>query len=121
MSKSKYADTTNRLITIKAFIDSHYTEELRISELAATVGLTTSALCHFTKQNAGQTLISYVLSKRLSMAERELKKTTCSISNICYRCGFSTLSNFNRQFKRRNGCTPTEYRNKFITKNIKDE
>ena len=42
-----------------------------------------------------------------------LVDTSDSISEICYRCGFNNLSNFNWVFKRRRGSTPTEYREKY--------
>ena len=50
---------------------------------------------------------------RVAEAVCRLTDTSDSISEICYRCGFNNLSNFNRVFKRRRGSTPTEYREKY--------
>ena len=39
--------------------------------------------------------------------------TSDSVSVICWRTGFNTLSNFNRLFRKRKGCSPTEFREKY--------
>lgn len=39
--------------------------------------------------------------------------TTDSVSEICRTTGFNTLSNFNRLFRKRKGCNPTEFREKY--------
>lgn len=36
-----------------------------------------------------------------------------SVSEICYACGFNTLTNFNRLFRKRKGCSPTQFRRHF--------
>ena len=43
-------------------------------------------------------------------AARMLVDTNKSIADICYLCGYNNLSNFNRVFKRKKGCAPTEFR-----------
>lgn len=45
------------------------------------------------------------------LAEQEQK----NIAQICYECGFNTLSNFNRQFREHMKMTPKEYRKEFMT------
>ena len=43
-----------------------------------------------------------------------LTETDASIAEICYECGFNTLSNFNRQFKEVTLKTPTHYKKEFM-------
>ena len=52
------------------------------------------------------------------MAARKLVDTTDSISEICYDCGFNTLSNFNRLFRKHKGCSPREFREKYLKTKI---
>ena len=54
----------------------------------------------------------WLLRQRLGHASRLLKYTKLSIKEVCYRCDFSTPSNFSRAFKTAYGCTPEEYRAK---------
>ena len=42
-----------------------------------------------------------------------LRSTTRSVSEIAYDNGFRNLSNFNRQFRSKVGCTPQMYRKEF--------
>ncbi|MFQ9299360.1 MAG: helix-turn-helix domain-containing protein [Blautia sp.] len=42
-----------------------------------------------------------------------LRSTTRSVSEIAYDNGFRNLSNFNRQFRNKVGCTPQMYRKEF--------
>src|SRR5699024_4571373 len=41
-----------------------------------------------------------------------LRTTDKHVSEICWRCGFTTLSAFNRQFRTQTGTTPSAYRRK---------
>ncbi|WP_163707287.1 helix-turn-helix domain-containing protein [Mangrovibacterium lignilyticum] len=36
-------------------------------------------------------------------------ETQKSITEICFECGFHNISNFNRIFKKSQGCTPSEF------------
>ena len=58
-------------------------------------------------------LSEYIIDIRLGQAARRLVDTIDSISEICWSCGFNNLSNFNRLFRSRKGCTPTEFREKY--------
>ncbi len=44
-----------------------------------------------------------------------LTETDDSIEQICYECGFNTLSNFNKKFKEIISKKPTEYKKEFMT------
>ena len=59
--------------------------------------------------------ILYELSKclRLGYAARMLVDTAKSISEIGFDCGFNNLSNFNRIFKKKKGCSPSEFRENY--------
>ncbi|MEO1216799.1 MAG: AraC family transcriptional regulator [Bacteroidota bacterium] len=51
----------------------------------------------------------YILTKRLERAAQLLGSSNQRISDICYDCGFSDLSNFSKAFSKRYGFSPTEY------------
>lgn len=54
----------------------------------------------------------WLTRQRLGHASRLLRFSTLSIKEICYRCDFSSPSNFSRSFKHAYHCTPEEYRAK---------
>ncbi len=102
-----------RVLKVKDFINKHFTEEIRLSDLADLVGMSPSAFSRFFKLSTSKTLSEYVVDIRLGAAARQLVDTADSVSEICYCCGFNTLSNFNRLFRKHKGCSPTEFRDKY--------
>ena len=101
---------SRRVQKVKQFINDHYTEPLRLDELARLVGMTPTSFSRFFKLRTGKSLSDYVLDIRLGFAARSLVDTTRNVSEICFECGFNNLSNFNRIFKSRRGVTPKEFR-----------
>jgi AraC-like DNA-binding protein len=62
---------------------------------------------------SGMTFGSYVSATRLDHIRRELSSPSCRrqpISAFAYRWGFGDISTFNRAFKHRFGCTPSNFR-----------
>ncbi|MCC5853744.1 MAG: helix-turn-helix domain-containing protein [Alkalimonas sp.] len=51
--------------------------------------------------------------RRLQHAADLLKTTDLSVTEISYRCGYASQSNFNRQFKTIFDCAPLDYRKRF--------
>lgn len=95
-----------------SYISDHYTENIRIAELAAKCMMSESHFMALFKKTAGVSAVEYISELRLRQACYELKSTENSVMEIAMNCGFRNLSNFNRQFKRAFGKTPSEYRQK---------
>jgi AraC-like DNA-binding protein len=98
---------------VKNYIDEHYKEELGLEQLAGLVGMTPTAFSRYFKQRTSKNISEYIVDIRLGHAARLLIDTADSVSEICWRTGFNTLSNFNRLFRKRKGCSPTEFREKY--------
>lgn len=109
---------SRRILKVKDYISKHFTEEIRLAELADLVGMSATSFSRFFKLRTSKTLSDYVVEMRLGVAARKLVDTTDSISEICYDCGFNTLSNFNRLFRKHKGCSPREFREKYFKTKI---
>lgn len=109
---------SRRILKVKEYINKHYTEEIRLADMADLVGMSTTSFSRFFKLRSGKTLSDYVVEMRLGVVARQLVDTTNSVSEICYGCGFNTLSNFNRLFRKYKGCSPTEFREKYFKTKI---
>ena len=107
---------SRRVNKVKEYIAQHYTEEIKLDDLAGLVAMSPSAFSRFFKQYTGRGPVDYIIDVRMGVAARMLVDTTTSVSEICYACGFNNLSNFNRTFKARRGYTPRDFRALF-TKN----
>ncbi len=101
---------SRRVQKVKQYINDHYSEPLRLEDLADLVGMSPASFSRFFKLRTGRPLSDYVIDIRLGFASRALVDSTQNISEICYGCGFNNLSNFNRIFKAKKGTTPREFR-----------
>lgn len=112
-ANSETSAESDRVQTVKQFINEHFTEDLSLVTLADQVCMTPSAFSRFFKTRTGRTLSDYIIDVRLGYAARMLVDTSKSVSEICYECGFNNQSNFNRIFKSKRGLTPREFRAMF--------
>lgn len=112
-AKVEVISESRRVLKVKDFINTHINDELRLEQLANLVSMTPTAFSRFFKLRTGKTLSEYIVDIRLGQAARLLVDTADSVSEICWNCGFNTLSNFNRLFRKRKGCSPTEFREKY--------
>lgn len=118
LASSSYAkvtveDDSRRILKVKNFISKNYMDELRLPELASLAGMSSSAFSRFFKLHTGRNISEYIIDLRLGYAARMLVDTAKSISEIGYDCGFNNLSNFNRIFKKKKGCSPSEFRESY--------
>ncbi len=101
--QAELIDFVNRNIANPTLTPQHAADHLGISPRYVHKLLAGSAV----------TFSSYVTARRLDHIRRELSSPTCRpqpISTLAYRWGFEDLSTFNRAFKSKFGCTPTQYR-----------
>lgn len=95
------------------YLHKNYQSRITLGEVASLISMSEASLTRFLKKWTGKTFIDNLNDIRISEAICRLMDTSDSISEICYKCGFNNLSNFNRAFKNRKGITPTEYREKY--------
>lgn len=105
--------TSRRIQLVKDYIEQKFSEEIRMEQLGRLVNMTPNALSRFFKQRTNRSISDYVNDVRMGHAALLLTDSSLTIIEICYRCGFNTISNFNRTFKSRKGCTPTEFRESY--------
>ncbi len=65
------------------------------------------------KQYYGITPSEYITDLRLNHSANLLISSNLSATDICYECGFENLSWFYKQFAKKFGVTPKEYKRKF--------
>ena len=123
LSSSSFAKVTQqansrRVLKVQQYISEHYRDEIHLNTLADMVGMAPTAFSRFFKQRTGKKLSDYITDIRLGHAARLLVDTTMSVAEICYDCGFNNLSNFNRIFKRKKSCPPTEFRETYFKKKV---
>lgn len=113
-SNTSVTSESRRVMKVEEEINRRYSEKLTLEELASLAGMTPTAFSRFFKRRTGRTLSEYIIDIRLGHASRQLVDTTMTIAEICYDCGFTNLSNFNRAFKRKKGCSPRTFRDNYL-------
>jgi AraC-like DNA-binding protein len=112
-AKVDVASDSRRVLKVKNYISENYQHEIRLSDMASLAGMSASAFSRFFKLHTGRNLTDYIIDMRLGYASRQLVDSTDSIAEISYRCGFNNLSNFNRIFRKKKGCSPSEFRENY--------
>ena len=88
----------------------NFTADIRIGDLARMAGMNESTFSRFFKRNTGNTFTDHVTKLRVSRACNLLAHSSLPVTSICYEVGYSNISNFNRNFRRQRGSTPSAYR-----------
>jgi AraC-like DNA-binding protein len=104
--------TSERMGRVLDYLHRELAGGVRVAEAARVAGLSVSGFGRFFQQQMGATFVAYVIDLRLAEAKRLLMESDLTIAEICFRCGFGNLSNFNRHFQARNRTTPSGFRSK---------
>ena len=109
----KNAPESRRVREVEEYIDKNYKEEIRLKTLSDIAGMTPAAFSRFFRMRTGKTVSDYMIDIRLGHAARLLVDSSNSVADICYLCGFNNISNFNRIFKKKKGCSTTAFRDNY--------
>ena len=95
---------------VKAYIDAHLHQNLKLVELAAIAQISPTYFARLFKQSEGITPHQYILKQRIDRAQSLLRHSELSLADIAVRVGFCDQSHLTRCFKRLVGVTPTQFR-----------
>ena len=109
----KNAPESRRIRSVEEYIDQNFKQEIRLKTLSDIAGMTPAAFSRFFRMRTGRTVSDYIIDTRLGHAARQLVDTNTNIVEICYNSGFNNISNFNRIFKKKKGCSPSAFRDNY--------
>lgn len=112
-SDSSLNFNSRRIEKAYEYMNKNFDKPIALNDIAKLVNMTEVSFSRFIKKRTGITFIDSLNEIRLGHASRILIDTTNSISEVSYSCGFNNISNFNRLFKKKKGCTPKEFRENF--------
>ena len=99
------------------YIGENYNKEITVEKLASLLDLNAEYFCRIFKKATGVTSVEYINHVRIFKAEKLLTTTNESVLDISLDVGFSSVSYFNRVFKRYRGINPSAYREIIYAKN----
>ncbi|MDO5376752.1 MAG: AraC family transcriptional regulator [Clostridia bacterium] len=92
------------------YISEHYRQEFAVAELAQSCSMSESYFRKVFSSCMGVSPLDYVNRYRVHRAINLLRTTDEPMQVIAWRCGFSSIAAFNRNFKRYAGMNPSAWR-----------
>ena len=106
-----------RISNIYNYILQHYSEAITLDDVAREACMTPQAFCRYFKKHTGHTFISFLNEMRINEACKKLTGNKYeSVSVVAYKCGFTSITNFNRVFKGVMGNSPRGYLDSYLNK-----
>jgi AraC-like DNA-binding protein/ligand-binding sensor protein len=113
MAKSTQASSPT-VSKARVYISQHQDEDVSLSEVAKSVNMSSFYFCKSFKKSTGMTFTDYLARVRVEKVKNLLINPHKRISEAAYECGFQTLSQFNRVFRKVAGESPTNYRRRVL-------
>ncbi len=95
-----------------AYIEENYTRKLTLGEVAEKTYVSQWHLSKLLNRHAGQSFSDILNHVRIEHAKELLRDPSLRIGEISEQVGFLDLAHFSRVFKKQEGVTANEYRNK---------
>lgn len=96
----------NILVARELFLDS----DLTLQSLARKTGTPARQISRAVNRTRGCNVSQWINGFRIQHAQRLLRQTDAPVTEIMLEAGFSTKSNFNREFSRISGVSPVDFR-----------
>jgi len=104
-----------KIAEVRQYLDEHYTDKFSLDELSERFFISKYHLSREFKNYYGITLNHYVIAKRITYAKKLLRFSNYSLEEIARNCGFYDTSYLNKQFKKSEGISASDFRKKWIT------
>ncbi len=108
-SKIRKSADFDRFDKAHRYMIENFHQNITLEKVAVIVGMTTTSFCRYFKKHTKKSFHSVLNEIRVGHACKLLLENKMNISGICYESGFNNVSNFNEQFKKIKGITPSQY------------
>ena len=98
---------------IHKYIERSYHENITLTALAEQYHMDASYLSRTFSQKYGETIIAFLTRIRMEKAAELMKDQDKKLETISFLVGYDDYNYFSRVFRKKVGCSPREYRNKF--------
>jgi AraC-like DNA-binding protein len=106
---------TDRLNMVYEYVLKNFRQRIALGELAEMLHMTPTSFSRYFSMKNNKPFSRFVSEIRIRHACKLLTETENTIEQICYECGFNTLSNFNRKFREIMLKKPSQYKKEFMS------
>jgi AraC-like DNA-binding protein len=96
------------------YIQKYYKGKISLDDIAIAGNVCKSKCCSVFRSYLNQTPISYLTDYRLKKSIDLMNSSDMSITEVSYEVGFSGASYYAETFHKQFGCSPSEYRMKYL-------
>lgn len=102
----------NSFESLRMTIQNEPYQQWSVEELAARLSVSYDYFLHLYKQFFNVSCMDDIINQRIRYAKYHLERTNLTVTEISKLSGYTNDIHFMRQFKKRTGLTPTQYRKK---------
>ena len=105
---------TDRMNKIYHYLMKNFRQKVSLAEIAELINMTETSFSRYFKSRVNKSFSDFLKELRIDYARKLLNENKVSINQVSYESGYTTLSNFNKQFREVTGKTPLQYRNEYL-------
>lgn len=103
-------ETSEKIFEVVRYLNEHYEEELTLQTIKELFFISPYHFSRTFKKIIGFNFIDYLNNIRTRAAQKLLKESKLSVTEISEKVGFENLTHFGRVFKKITGVSPSNYR-----------
>jgi AraC-like DNA-binding protein len=112
--KLEYDENGNKKMTdVYTYISENYFKPISLERIAGIAKMKPFTFSRYFKRNSGAGFVEYINRVRTNKACYLLRETEYPVHDIALECGFGSISNFNKQFRKAEKISPRDYRDQF--------
>ncbi|MFT3701754.1 MAG: AraC family transcriptional regulator [Agriterribacter sp.] len=100
----------DRLAKVHEYIMENFKKDISLVDAAKVANMSVPSFCRFFKACTRKGFSTFLNEVRIGYARKLLLEDRYNIAQNCYESGFKNMSNFNRQFKKYTGESPSHYK-----------
>ena len=97
---------------IAEYIKDHFFEDLSLSSLSEMYHMESTYLSRLYRRETGMTIMNSIASYRIRRAKELMSEKNASLTDIAFRVGYDDYNYFNRVFRKFEGCSPRDYKDR---------
>jgi AraC-like DNA-binding protein len=102
-----------RMSDVYTYIRENYFKAIPLKKISKVANMSPIAFSRYFKKNSGAGFVEYLNRVRTNKACYLLRETEYAVHDIARECGFASISNFNKQFRKTEGKSPRDFRAQF--------
>jgi AraC-like DNA-binding protein len=99
-----------RIDRIFQYTMDNFKDPIKLADVASVADMSIPAFCNYFKKSTKKNYVDFLNEVRVGCACNLLIDNQTNISGACYQSGFNTIANFNKQFLKIKGMTPSSFK-----------